>query len=58
MSQSPREQAERILRTIREERPETIPASVDVEDVEEAIDPSVPDPVNLRRVLEQLNDAE
>lgn len=53
-SSSAEAQAERILEELRSNPRVALPADVDVEDVVEAIDPTVPEPVNLNRVLEQF----
>lgn len=53
-TENARQQAERIIQVIEEERPVDLPPEVDVQDIAEVIDVTVPFPVNLNRVLEQF----
>lgn len=53
---SAREQAAAILDDLREIDNVDIPPDIGADDLQEAIDPGAPRPVNLRRVLEQFTD--
>lgn len=51
---SANDQAVSILETLQGRDDVDLPDSVDAEDIAEAIDPTKPEPVNLKRVLEQF----
>lgn len=48
------EQAASILETLQGRADVDLPESVDVDDIAEAIDPTQPEPVNLKTVIDQL----